>query len=35
MNDLKQSKGFTLIEVLISLTILSLIMGVVMGGFSV
>jgi len=33
MNDLKQPKGFTLIEVLISLTILSLIMGVVMGGF--
>lgn len=33
MNNLKPQKGFTLIEVLISLTILSLIMGVVMGGF--
>lgn len=33
MNKLKQAKGFTLIEVLISLTILSLIMGVIMGGF--
>ncbi|MGA1875032.1 MAG: type II secretion system protein J [bacterium] len=33
MNKRKQPSGFTLIEVLISLTILSLIMGVIMGGF--
>jgi len=30
---MRQEKGFTLIEVLISLTILAMIMGVIMGGF--
>jgi prepilin-type N-terminal cleavage/methylation domain-containing protein len=33
MNKRKQQSGFTLVEVLISLAILSLIMGVIMGGF--